>query len=260
MSETVRVERREGVVRLVLNRPAVANALDETLANELSTGLSAAEADPQVRVLTLTGSERFFCAGGDIRSMAASGPAERQEHLLDLATATSDLVTALSRTRLLVVAGVQGTVAGAGMGLVLAADWVLASDAVRFVAAFPAVGLTPDTGVSYLLPRAVGPQRAVELALGGRRLDAVEAEQWGLTSRTVPAGDFDRHLTEAEDRFLASPPHVVTPTLELLRAGRFGPDWQDHLRTEAHRVSAAAAHPESQRLMDDFLGAPARGA
>ncbi|MCY1157523.1 MAG: enoyl-CoA hydratase/isomerase family protein [Citricoccus sp.] len=259
MTAPLRVERREGVVRLVMDRTAAGNALDEPLAEALATELERAEADPRVRVLTVTGRDRFFCAGGDVRSMASVPAGERHELLLSLATATSTLMSALSRTRLLVVAGVNGATAGAGLGLLLAADWVLASDEVKIVGAFAGVGLTPDTGVSYLLPRTVGYHRAVELTLGGRRLGGAEAVEWGLASQSVPAADFAHRLTEAEDAFVATPDHVVGPTKALLRAGRYGADWEEHLRAEARSVARSSTHPESVRLVDRFA-APAPAA
>jgi 2-(1,2-epoxy-1,2-dihydrophenyl)acetyl-CoA isomerase len=200
----------------------------------------------------VTGQERFFCAGGDVKSMASVPAEERHGLLLSLATATSALVAALSRTRLLVIAGINGTTAGAGLGLLLAADWVLASDDAKIVGAFAGVGLTPDTGVSYLLPRTVGYHRAVELTLGGRKLTGAEAVDWGLASQSVPAGDFGRRLTAVEDGFLANPQHVVGPTKALLRAGRYGADWEAHLHAEAQHVAETSAHPESVRLVDRF--------
>lgn len=259
MTAPLRVERREGVVRLVMDRAAAGNALNEPLADTLVAELERAEADPQVRVLTVTGQDRFFCAGGDVKSMASVPAGQRHGFLLSLATATSTLMAALSQTRLLVLAGVNGITAGAGLGLLLAADWVLASDEAKIAGAFAGVGLTPDTGVSYLLPRTVGYHRAIELTLGGRRLDGAEAAQWGLAGRSVPAADFARRLTEAEDAFLATPEHVVGPTKALLRAGRYGADWEAHLRAEARSVAESSAHPESVRRVDRFA-APTRAA
>lgn len=254
MTEPVLVERRPGVVRLVLDRPAAGNALDVGLVGALTTELERAEADPGVRVLTLTGRGRFFCAGGDVAVMASVPAEDRYEALLELATATARLVSALARSRLLVLAGVNGTTAGAGLGLLLAADWVLVAEEARIMGAFAAVGLTPDTGVSYLLPRAVGHQRAVELTLGGRRLTGAEAVDWGLAAACASAADFAPELRRAEDRFLATPGHVLAPTAELLRAGRFGPDWEDHLRREAQRVAQMAATDQSVGLVDAFAG------
>lgn len=254
MTTPLLVERRPGLVRLVLDRPSAGNALDVGLVSALTVELERAEADPGVRVLTLTGRDRFFCAGGDVATMSSVPAQGRYESLLELATATSRLIAAVARTRLLVVAGVNGITAGAGLGLLLAADWALAAEEARIMGAFAAVGLTPDTGVSYLLPRAVGHQRAVDLSLGGRRLGGAEAVDWGLAASCVPAADFERELCQAEDRFLAAPGHVLAPTTGLLRAARFGPGWEEHLHTEAHRVAEMAATDESVSLVDAFAG------
>lgn len=252
MTAPLLVERRPGLVRLVLDRPSAGNALDLDLVRALTDELERVEADPGVRVLTLTGQDRFFCAGGDVATMAAVPSGERHEALRRLATGTARLVAALARTRLLVVAGANGVTAGAGLGLLLAADWALVAEDAPIVGAFSAVGLTPDTGVSYLLPRVVGHQRAVDLTLGGRRLTGAEAVDWGLAGACAPTADFERELRRAEDRFLETPGHVLAPTTGLLRAARFGPGWEEHLRTEAVRVAQMAATPESIHLVDAF--------
>lgn len=254
MTSPVQVEHRPGLVRLVLDRPSSGNALDIGLVRALTIELERAEADPGIRVLTLTGRDRFFCAGGDVAMISSVPAQDRYEALLELATGTARLIAALARTRLLVIAGINGITAGAGLGLLLAADWVLVADDARIVGAFANVGLTPDTGVSFLLPRTVGHQRAVELALGGRRLIGQEAVGWGLAAATAPTDDFNRQLGEAEERFLATPGHVLAPTTGLLRASRFGPGWEEHLRTEAQRVAEMAATAESIRLVEDFVG------
>lgn len=253
------VERREAVVRLVLDRTDEGNALDLPLAQALLAELQTAEEDPEVRVLTLTGQGRFFCAGGDVKGMARATATERGPFLRDLAGTSARFVTAARQSRLLVIAGVNGVTAGAGMGLLLAADWVLATEDATILAAFSTLGLTPDTGVSAFLPARVGYQRAVELILGGRRLTGVEAVDWGLAQRAVPAAEFPGRLTEAEERFLAVPPQALGPTKQLLRAGtdaptQDAPGWEAHLDREVESIAELAAHPDSARQIEKFAG------
>ncbi|WP_260855960.1 enoyl-CoA hydratase/isomerase family protein [Micrococcus luteus] len=179
----VLVETRPGVVRLTLNRPAKGNALGLTMAREVLAAIAAAEADESVHVLTLTGAGRIFCGGGNVQAMAAApaGP-ERRAMIQELGEAAGEVAVALTGSRLLVLAGVNGTAAGAGLGLMLGGDVVLVREDAQLVTAFSALGMTPDTGVSYWLPRVLGPVRATQLLLGGRRLNGTEAVAWGLAT------------------------------------------------------------------------------
>ena len=247
----IRVERRAGVVRVVLDRPSDGNALDLRLAREALAALRGAEADPTVHLLTLTGSGRLFCAGGDVKSMAGHPAAERPEFLRELASAARDLALALVRSRLLLIAGVNGTAAGAGLGLLLNSDWVLIREDASVLAAYAGMGLSPDTGVSYLLPRAVGHQRAVELTLGGRKLSGAEAVEWGIANEAVPPDEFAARLTETEDRFRRGAVGAYGPTKRLLRRG-VGAGYAAHLREEITSISERSSAPESVALVDAF--------
>lgn len=248
---SARVERRPGVVRLVIDRPAQGNALTLKLVDDLLAGLRAAEADASVHVLTITGSGRFFCSGGDVKGMAACSPADRPAFLRRLADAAHVLTLAMAQSRLLVLAGVNGTAAGAGLGLVLTADWVLIAEEASLLAAYANIGLTPDAGVSYWLPRVIGHQKAVDLTLGGRRLTGTEAGEWGLANECAPGADFAQRLSEAEDRFLAGAVQAIAPTKRLLRAG-LTDDYEAHLRAESASISALSGHPATVRLVDRF--------
>lgn len=254
----VRIERRPGVDRIVLDRAEEGNALDLQLAGGVLAALRAAEDDPEVHVVTLTGTGRVFCGGGDVRSMAAHPAHRRPRYLAALADAAQELALALAGSRLLVVAGVNGAAAGAGLGLVLNADWVLVAEEATLLAAYAGIGLTPDTGVSYLLPRMVGHQRAVELTLGGRRLSGNEAVAWGLANASAPVAVFDAELTMAEDAFLRGAVQALAPTKGLLRAGTLA-GYAEHLREESVRIAALADHPDTVRRVDRFAARrPAR--
>lgn len=247
------IERRPGVVRLVLQRPQGGNVLNLELARQVLAAVRAAEADPEVHVLTLTGTGRFFCGGGDVGNMAGSPPAERSAFIAALAEAAHELALALVGSRLLVLAGVNGVAAGAGLGLVLNADWVLVAEEATLMAAYSGLGFTPDTGVSYLLPRAVGHQRAVDLTLGGRRLSGNEAVEWGLANASAPSAVFEGELSVAEDGFLQGAVQTLAPTKALLRAGMFA-GYAAHLEAETKSISALAAHPDSVQRVNRFAG------
>lgn len=249
----VRVERRDGIVRLTLDRPAQANALSLAMARELTEAVRAAEADPDVHVLTITGAGRFFCGGGDVAAMGAVPGEDRPAVLQALADAAGEMALALVRSRLVVVAGVNGTTAGAGLGLVVNADLALVREDAAVLTAYTGIGLVPDTGVSWWLPRLVGPARAAELALRGRRLTGAEAVEWGLATEAVPGEDFDARLTALEDELAAGSVHAYGPTKALLR-GPMVEGYAEHLDREAAAIAEASGHPGAVRRVDAFLG------
>lgn len=250
----VLVETRPGVVRLTLNRPAKGNALGLTMAREVLAAIAAAEADESVHVLTLTGAGRIFCGGGDVQAMAAcpAGP-ERRAMIQELGEAAGEVAVALTGSRLLVLAGVNGTAAGAGLGLMLGGDVVLVREDAQLVTAFSALGMTPDTGVSYWLPRVLGPVRATQLLLGGRRLNGTEAVAWGLATEAVAGDAFAARLTELEDALVAGPAHTYGPTKALAR-GADVEALRAHVRQEAASIAAASEHPEAVRRVEAFAG------
>lgn len=180
----------EGVAEIIFNRPACMNALDVEMAESLAAMTEAAAADPSVRVLVLTGRGTSFMSGGDIHAFhrTLSAPAtERRTYFARLIDATHRSVMALRRMQKPVIAGVHGTAAGPGIGIVLACDLVVASDRAIFQMAYGPLGTTPDGGATHALPRLVGSRRAAELALLDRRLTAPEALELGIVNRVCPA-------------------------------------------------------------------------
>lgn len=247
----IRVERRPGVTRVILNRPTEGNALNIEMAHEIVAALHEAEADSSVHLFTITGEGRFFCAGGDVKSMANHDAAERPAYLKILAGAAHEVALPVMRSRLLVTAGVNGTAAGAGLALMLNADCSLIAEEATVVAAYAGIGLSPDTGVSHLLPRTVGHQRAVDLTLNGRALSGQEAVEWGLAQEAVPAESFARRLREVEDRLLKGAVQAYGPTKALLRAEALK-GYEEHLEQEVVHISELSGHPETVKLVDRF--------
>jgi 2-(1,2-epoxy-1,2-dihydrophenyl)acetyl-CoA isomerase len=178
--KTIRYVVEDGVATLTLNRPAQKNALDMVMRAELTEALSAARRDRGIHALVLAGAGGAFCAGGDIRGMrSGNGSAEEgRDRMLDLHLWVEELVN-FDRP---VIAAVDGPAFGAGFGLALAADFVLATPRARFCLSFLKLGLIPDCGVFYTLPRIVGVQRAKELAFSAREIGAEEARQLGIVS------------------------------------------------------------------------------
>ncbi|GAB3040866.1 enoyl-CoA hydratase/isomerase family protein [Parafrigoribacterium mesophilum] len=245
----VRLDVGAGVARLVLDRRADANALDLDSARDALGALRTAESDPSVLVLAITGAGDFFCGGGDVKGMAAAD--DPSAFLTELADAVHEFVFALVTSRLFVVAAVNGPAAGGGLGLVLAADYVIASERARFLGAYAAIGLTPDSGVSYLLARAVGHRRAMELLLTGRRLSAPDALQWGLLNESVTPEDFDSRVSALCESIAAGVPEVLAETKKLMGQEHLE-EYRAHLAQESATIARMAAHPQSAALIRRF--------
>jgi 2-(1,2-epoxy-1,2-dihydrophenyl)acetyl-CoA isomerase len=172
--------------------------------------------DPSLRCFLLTGSEHYFCAGGDLSTLAE----DRSPIAARARLATShDLLRTLMETEKPVVTAINGAAVGAGLSLALAGDVILAQSDAWFAAAFPKVGVLPDFGVLHNLPRAVGVTKAKDLLLTGRRVDAAEALDMGLVSRVLPAEGFDAAALKIATQLAEGPPVSMGLTKTLMNAG-----------------------------------------
>ena len=185
MSDTILLEISEGVARLTLNRPASLNAVNAEMAGRWRELALRVTSDPEVEAVLLDAVGPSFCAGGDVIEMA--GSTDGGSGLTRMAGVLNEGIAALAEADVPIVAAVQGTVAGGGLGLMLVADYVVASDSARFTSRYADVGLTPDLGLTTLLPRAIGERRALQLLLSDAVLDARTALEWGLVSEVVGA-------------------------------------------------------------------------
>jgi enoyl-CoA hydratase len=185
MTPTTLLISQEGPVAVIrLNRPEALNALNQRMMGELAATLGAMDADPAVRVIVLTGSDRAFAAGADVKEMAPLGFADAFGR--DLFTADSE---AILRVRKPVIAAVAGYALGGGCELAMMCDFILAADTAKFGQPEINLGVIAGLGGTQRLTRAIGKAKAMELNLTGRMMDAVEAERAGLVARIVPAAD-----------------------------------------------------------------------
>jgi 2-(1,2-epoxy-1,2-dihydrophenyl)acetyl-CoA isomerase len=186
MYENVLVERRDGVGTLVLNRPDKLNAFGGDMRREIAEALDALEADGGVRAVVITGAGRGFCAGGDVGYMAELIERRDVTAMAALVEAGRHVVTTIRRSSKPVIGAINGIAAGGGANLALACDIRIASDRARLAQSFNKIGLHPDWGGTYFLPRLVGPARALELMWGGDPIEADECLRLGLFNRVVP--------------------------------------------------------------------------
>lgn len=241
----------DGVAEVVLNRPGVSNAIDVELAERLREMLVRADQDPLVRVVLLLGAGRVFCAGGDLAAMDAAP--DRSDFLARLVQAAHGVARVIDQSSKPVVCGVQGAAAGAGFALALGADLVVAGRSATFVTAYTSVGLTPDTGLSWLLPRAIGQQRASELILTSDPLPAERARELGIVTN-VSDDDNVAEIARALANRLAARPPRATAGARLLARTSWSHTLDEHLDREAERISEAAGGHEAAALIEQFVG------
>ncbi|MFJ4240527.1 enoyl-CoA hydratase/isomerase family protein [Streptomyces iakyrus] len=252
----VRIVRHPGrVVELRLEDPGRGNALDLRTAEALRDSALEVAADPGGAVL-LRAAGGSFCVGGDLRAFAGRG-AQTSTYVHAVASAAHAAIQALHDLPVPLVTAVRGAAAGGGIGLALVGDIVLAARSARFRLAYTAIGLTPDCGASWFLPRLVGPLRAADLILTNRVLTGDDAERWGLVSRSVDDGELDgaAHRTAAD--LAAGSGAALRAAKGLLRTGA-GQELRRHLAEEARLIAALADGREAQDLMASFLAAGCR--
>ncbi|HJZ46025.1 MAG TPA: enoyl-CoA hydratase-related protein [Roseiflexaceae bacterium] len=202
MSEerTVLYETNDGVATITLNRPQAYNAFTALMHAELMAALKRAERDEAARCIVLTGAGKAFCSGQDLKDL---GPDETFGALVR--DRYNPLILKLRAIPKPIVAAVNGVAAGAGMSLALACDLRVAADTARFVAAFANVGLVPDSGMSYFLPRLIGPTRALELCMTGATLDAATAHSYGMLNAVASAEEFPAVVRQLAERLANGP-------------------------------------------------------
>lgn len=247
-------EVRGGVGRITLRRPEVSNAIDLSAARRFAEVVAATETD-DVRVVLITGAGARFCAGGDVRSFLAA--AEPPRYLYELASTLDAALRRLSELPKPVVAGVHGAVAGAGWAFLLNADVVVAARSTRFRLAYADIGLTPDCGVSFLLPRAIGTQRALELAVTGRTLTAEQAREWGLLAEVVDDDDLPARADELAEALAGGPTAAIGQAKRLIRSS-FDVSRENSAGDEARTIAAAVSGREARELIRQFTG-PGKG-
>jgi 2-(1,2-epoxy-1,2-dihydrophenyl)acetyl-CoA isomerase len=251
MSAPVLFERDGAVATIRLNRPDRLNAIDAEAAHLLLEACRRAEREEGLRALVLAGEGRAFMAGGDVSAFhaAGDGAAELVRGLIGL---LEESCLVLDGLRMPVIARVQGAVAGAGMSLMLAADVVVAADDTRIAFAYTGIGTTPDGGLSWSLPRAVGLRRALEIALLNQPIDTAEALRLGLVTKVVPRDELDAETAAIAARLAAGPTQALARTRELLR-GSWRHTLPEQLALERESFIASAGTTDFREGVGAFV-------
>ena len=223
--ETIRYDPGQ-IARITLNRPDRLNSFTEQMHQELRHALGSLG---DARVLVLTGSGRGFCAGQDLNDRAVT-PGEAVNLGETVAKSWNPLITLLTSRAQPVIARVNGVAAGAGANVALACDIVIAAKSAKFIQSFSAIGLIPDSGGTWALPRLVGQARALGLALSGEPLAAERAAEWGLIWKAVADEALDDEVDALAEKLASLPPLGLAATKEMIRTS-----WQYSLAEELER-------------------------
>ena len=245
----LRLETADAVATITLDRPDALNALTVALKEELLVAFERVAADPAVRAVVLTGAGRAFCAGQDLRERLQPDAAPLDT---EIRVRYNPLIRAMRGLPQPIVGAINGTAAGAGASLAFACDIRIAAEGASFMLAFGRVGLIPDSGATWLLPRLVGGAKAAELALTADPLSAVDAERFGLVARVVPA---DALLAEAHAlaaRLAAGAPRALALTKRALDAS-WDATLEEQLEAEAVLQGAAGATADHAEGIAAFI-------
>jgi 2-(1,2-epoxy-1,2-dihydrophenyl)acetyl-CoA isomerase len=242
---------RDGIATITLNSPENFNALDEHMLGELAAITAEIDRHRNIRVVVLRGAGKAFCAGGDIARFAAAGD-EIHEFVNSLGPAIQTFVQWVRQTPAIVVAVVQGAVAGGGLGLMLAADVVIAAEDATVAVAYARLGTSPDAGASYFLARTLGYRKALELYLMSERLDGKAAQSLGLVNFTAAAASLDAEA-DALIRKLAAGPATAYASAKRLFRQAADTALHQHLDDEIRLFSDNTRHPDFAEGVRAFL-------
>ena len=241
----------DGIGRITLDRPEAGNAITLPLARALLAAAIRCQTDEAIRCILLTGNGRLFCAGGDVQLLAGAGD-KRSEVLSELIATFHAAVARLARAPKPLVTLVNGPAAGAGFSLAMLGDVVIGARSAHFTAAYGAIGLTPDGGLSWLLPRLVGLRKAQEIILTNRRIKADEAEAIGLVTRIVDDEALAAEGLKAATALVDAPMAALAASRALL-AESFETGLETQLDRELRSMATAGAGQESEEGLSALL-------
>ncbi|WP_067532695.1 enoyl-CoA hydratase/isomerase family protein [Nocardia crassostreae] len=249
--ETIQFEQDGPIARITLNRPNAANRINQALADELAHAAAHCSDDPAIKVVVLTGAGKFFSAGGDVRAMAAAD--DTGAFIDKLAETLHRSVSTFARMDALLIVAVNGTAAGAGMSLAIAGDLVVAAESASFTMAYTKVGLSPDGGASYYVPRLIGIRRTQDLMLTNRVLTAPEALDWGLLHQVVPDAELTETVEQLAQQF-ANGPQLSNANVKKLLLVSSQHTLEEQLGTEAAFITHCAESADGAEGIAAFAG------
>jgi 2-(1,2-epoxy-1,2-dihydrophenyl)acetyl-CoA isomerase len=236
-----------GVARITLNRPDAANSLNEALSSELVDAIIRSEENTAVRAVIISGGTgRFFCAGADLKSFyTAPGALKSRVSLFHVA------LSRIVRAPFPVIAEVNGTAAGGGMGLACGCDLIVAAESAKFIMAYTRRGLSPDGTTTYFLPRRIGLGRALELAYTNRTLSAREALEWGIANRVAPDAELVSQTDALAGELARGATRALAAAKRLMHAGMIE-SLETQIENEIRSIYEMAASEDTKEAIKAF--------
>jgi 2-(1,2-epoxy-1,2-dihydrophenyl)acetyl-CoA isomerase len=253
LQSILQIENTDGVRTLRLNRPDNLNAFNNDLLAALGKAVRDAEKDASVRCLVITGEGRGFCSGQDLADVAdrynSDKPIELGSHLRERYHSTIKAIRTMEKP---VIASVNGVAAGAGASLALACDLRIAGESASFIEAFVNVGLAPDSGSTFMLPRLIGVSRAMEMCFTGRRVKSDEALRIGLVNQVVPDAELATATMELAKKLASLPTRAIGLTKRAINAA-WANDLDQQLEYEAQLQTTAGQTRDHREGVTAFL-------
>lgn len=249
---TIQLEITEGAARLTLNRPDRLNSFTVEMHEEVRNALDKIEANASVRTLLLTGAGRGFCAGQDLSDRAVSPGGDAVDLGESVEKRYNPLIRTLTSLSMPVVCAVNGVAAGAGASIAFACDIVLAAKSAKFIMSFANIGLVPDSGSSWALPRLAGQARALGMALTGEPVTAEKAAEWGLVWKCIDDEKMADETNALVAKFAAAPTRGLAETKRLIR-GAFTRPLDEQLDLERDQMRALGFSDDYKEGVDAFM-------
>jgi 2-(1,2-epoxy-1,2-dihydrophenyl)acetyl-CoA isomerase len=247
--QTINFAQSDAITRITLNRPDAANGMNDTMTQELADAASRCDTE-STKVVVLTGTGRFFCAGGDLKSFASVD--SRGRHIKAVADALHRAVSTFARMNAVLITSVNGVAAGAGFSIAITGDLVLAAESASFTMAYTRAGLSPDGSSSYYLPRLVGITKAKELMLTNRTLSARDALQWGLVTEVVPDAELADRTNQLADQMAATASRSNGGVKSLL-LDTFSNGLEEQMEREGRLIADLADSADGREGIDAFM-------
>jgi 2-(1,2-epoxy-1,2-dihydrophenyl)acetyl-CoA isomerase len=247
--QTITFEQSGPIARITLNRPDAANGMNHTMTRELADAATRCDS-AATKVVVVTGSGRFFCAGGDLKSFAAAE--NRGPFIKGVADDLHRAISTFARMDAVVITSVNGVAAGAGFSLAVTGDLVLAAESASFTMAYTRAGLSPDGSSSYYLPRLIGITRTKELMLTNRTLSAPDAAQWGLVTEVVPDADLAARTDRLAEQ-MAATARGSNGGVKNLLLSTFSSGLEEQMELEGRLIAVLADSADGREGIDAFL-------
>jgi 2-(1,2-epoxy-1,2-dihydrophenyl)acetyl-CoA isomerase len=249
MFEFLKLDIAEGIGTITLNRPDVYNAFNDGMSYELQDALKQVAKDENVRVIVLTGAGKAFCSGQDLKASADAG---KRSFMDSLHKRYNPIIRAMRNMPKPIICKLNGVAAGAGCSLALACDMVVAAEEASLIEVFINIGLVPDSGSSFFLPKLVGYSKAFELCTMGSKVKAQEAFQLGLVTKVVPMAELDEAVKNYTDYFAKAPTKSIGIIKKMLNKA-MSSNLEDMLDYEAYCQEIAGSSDDYKEGVSAFL-------